>query len=301
VAQFLTQDRSDQLDTLLSVGDTYCELSLAQLRTLLAALEETVPQLAELLSLSLPGDVKYCELLQAAHRQLADEAEKIAANVYRDAAPDPELDHELRALNQAVSVCFETPCATATPPASVPRPESRTVPRATGPTSRSTDGGRAITTDRFGLASRLSSSIRRCRHTRQPLTLLLAELDQFDALLLERGVGGVDSIWNTLSALLDASWERRCVLLQLEESQLAAVFEGCDREQGVRVARDVLEQVRRGLVEQSRCTISLSIGLASLSMPPRNYPASDLIDAAQRCLQGVKLSSGDGIKSIDLL
>jgi hypothetical protein len=44
--------------------------------------------------------------------------------------------------------------------------------------------------------------------------------------------------------------------------------------------------------------LTLSAGLATLEFPPRNFPPRQLIDAAQRCLDGAQLSGGDTLKSI---
>ena len=45
--------------------------------------------------------------------------------------------------------------------------------------------------------------------------------------------------------------------------------------------------------------VSLSAGVATLALPPKNYPPQQLIDAAQRCLGGAQLSGGGNVKSIE--
>jgi hypothetical protein len=35
-------------------------------------------------------------------------------------------------------------------------------------------------------------------------------------------------------------------------------------------------------------------------MPPKNFRTNDLIESAQRCLDGAKSSGGDSVKSIDI-
>jgi hypothetical protein len=44
--------------------------------------------------------------------------------------------------------------------------------------------------------------------------------------------------------------------------------------------------------------MTLSAGLATLEVPPRNFQPHQLIDAAWRCLSGAQLSGGDTLKSI---
>jgi hypothetical protein len=45
--------------------------------------------------------------------------------------------------------------------------------------------------------------------------------------------------------------------------------------------------------------ITLSAGVATLALPPKNYPPQQLIDAAHRCLGGAQLSGGGNVKSIE--
>jgi hypothetical protein len=42
------------------------------------------------------------------------------------------------------------------------------------------------------------------------------------------------------------------------------------------------------------------VGVATLSLPPKNFPADDLIAAAHRCLGAAKTSGGNSLKSIGL-
>jgi hypothetical protein len=48
-------------------------------------------------------------------------------------------------------------------------------------------------------------------------------------------------------------------------------------------------------------SLSISMGLASLDVPPKNFPAQELISAASRCLSGAHLAGGDTLKSIELV
>ena len=89
-------------------------------------------------------------------------------------------------------------------------------------------------------------------------------------------------------------------LLALSPCRLAILLEGYDRQQGVELAR----QLQRGLnywsLERGHSTLTLSIGLATVSLPSKNFRPGDLTEAAERRLQGVLCSNGDGVKSIDI-
>lgn len=92
-------------------------------------------------------------------------------------------------------------------------------------------------------------------------------------------------------------------LMQVGDDRFAVVFEGCERQPAVELARQLVRCVRQWSAEQTATqghAISLSAGIATLAMPPKNFPCQDLIDAAERCLHGVQLSGGDSVKSIDI-
>ena len=49
-----------------------------------------------------------------------------------------------------------------------------------------------------------------------------------------------------------------------------------------------------------RTTLTLSVGVATVSLPPKNFPARDLLAAADRCLYGSRASGGGVVKSIEI-
>ena len=68
------------------------------------------------------------------------------------------------------------------------------------------------------------------------------------------------------------------------------------------MARELLRDVPPRLSGEflsSHQVASLSAGLATLTVPPKNFPPETLIDAAERCLYGAQISGGV-IKSISL-
>jgi GGDEF domain-containing protein len=100
---------------------------------------------------------------------------------------------------------------------------------------------------------------------------------------------------NALRGELDASGQ--CV--NLGEGQFAIVLRDCDRADGLETAR----QLRRAAAALCHDTdaITLSIGLASLAVPSKNFPAHELIAAAARCLSAAQLAGGDTVKSIEIV
>jgi PleD family two-component response regulator len=62
-------------------------------------------------------------------------------------------------------------------------------------------------------------------------------------------------------------------------------------------------QLAQGLATNgadSQTSATISIGVASLSLPSKNFPSDNLLKAAARCLDAAKLSGGNTLKSIDV-
>jgi HD-like signal output (HDOD) protein/GGDEF domain-containing protein len=298
IARFLDHPDSALLGEALDIGNRYVNLKFAQLESLVISLQETVPQLAEVLSLRLPGDVKYSEVLLEAYRQLTRVTEDMAQDPLCDVAPDGSLLDEQQALQQALGQ-YADGARRAQPPQGSPEAtvaaQVDRAPVAVRPAARE-----MVVTDNQGMIARLAAAIRGSRQLRQPLTLLLADVDHYDSLLVTNGVDGMNRLFVKFAKTLHTVWDRPVEVLQVGESRLAAIFSDCDRQQGVGLARDFARHFRQ-LTDHAAASVGFSVGLASVSMPPRNFPAEDLLDAAQRCLQGVQLSGGDGVKSIDIV
>jgi PleD family two-component response regulator len=89
----------------------------------------------------------------------------------------------------------------------------------------------------------------------------------------------------------------------VSEGRFALVWNGCDRREATEFARQVVRGVRewgQQRLEGRAVSFSLSVGLATVTQPTRNFPARELVTAAERCLSGAQTSGGDCVKSIEL-
>jgi hypothetical protein len=79
-------------------------------------------------------------------------------------------------------------------------------------------------------------------------------------------------------------------------------MEDCDRPLAVELTRRMVHGIRQWSQQRGEHMpqVTVSAGLASLSLPPKNFPAHELIEASQRCLNAAQLSGGDVVKSIDI-
>jgi PleD family two-component response regulator len=85
--------------------------------------------------------------------------------------------------------------------------------------------------------------------------------------------------------------------------QFAVILPDCDRRQAVDASNELVAGVRDAAslsVASCAAVATVSIGVASVALPPKNFPAAELIRAAERCLGGARLSGGNAVKSIEI-
>ena len=87
------------------------------------------------------------------------------------------------------------------------------------------------------------------------------------------------------------------------EAGFALILPKCERRLAVEMGDQLMQAMRRvrpgrrGGVQQP---IILGVGVATLRLPPKNFPAQELLTAAQRCLYGSRACGGGVVKSIEI-
>jgi HD-like signal output (HDOD) protein/GGDEF domain-containing protein len=299
LARLIEQPYGSALHDLLGSGGRYCDLSYEKVQEIMAALQPKVEELAKVLALELPEEKSYVDLLIAAQRGMADEA--LAAQYLAPAAEDELLRLTGQIKSEMAGILGHGGARQAAPPAKVRinPAEQRLESRDGGQRSRERPRGALVIAD-ASLASRVGSAIQRCRLARKPISLALFEIERFGDLLLELGPDELSELTHWLREALSDWSGQRAYAAFVSDSCFAIVWEDCPRSEGIRVSRQALAEIKRssrhrmaGLTE-----LALSAGLATLESPPKNFPAQELIDAAQRCLGAAQLSGGDTVKSI---
>jgi HD-like signal output (HDOD) protein len=300
VTELLTQQRPHLLNRLLEAGSLYRGLTRDQLEILVRSLEQKVPQLAEVLSLTLPDRVDYGSILLEAYRQLADMTDDCTLHGFCDHTQEGAVLAETRALSAAVerftSVSQRGP-STTTSAIAPAKPRSTSVAIQPGLTEHRTA---VRPTDDRALLRFVSAAVGRCRQARRPISLLLAELDDFASVLASGGPERASQTIRMLKAAIEETTGHDVLSLTSPASRLALILEDYDRQQGIEFGRQIVDGVRQWSLDRGGPAVSVSAGLATLAMPPKNLASRELIDAAERCLHGVQLSGGDSIKSIDI-
>ena len=303
LARLIEQPFGSSLHDLLRDGRKYCGLTFEKLRPIVSALQNKVADLAEVLSLELPAGERYTDLLVASQARLAEITADAAAELATH-APEAsllELAGHLRREVQLVTRESRLPL-----PQDAAPPLRRVTDETGGePRTRRQPAGPAVLTPVVGepgLAGRVAAAINRCRLARGPLSLALLAVDQFSDLLLQLGPGGATDLVHWLRRDL-ANWAgQRSPAAVIGESTFALVWENCPRSEAVQMVRQILSNTKSWRMPGANfqdAEISLSAGVATLALPPKNYPPQQLIDAAQRCLGGAQLSGGGNVKSIE--
>jgi len=273
----------------------------------------------------LSDGIDYCGLLRRAHEQLSDVAVSVAGDLIsqreacRAAAGGCEnesLLEGLQALSEAVSQVSES----GVEPVGASRaagPDWGSVPPEPAPAAMSGAGSQTATTACDiggeirsvsaavdpGLAGRLAAAVAACRGSRCPLSLLLAEFEDVDTLMLTCGVQGVEDLRRFLESACSSLDHDPAICLPHGEAGAAVILPDCDRQRAVQLGSRLIDSVRRLASSRSRDgrpTISVSVGAATVALPPKNFPPDDLLDGAARCLYGSHASGGGVVKSIEI-
>jgi len=133
------------------------------------------------------------------------------------------------------------------------------------------------------------------------LALVIFEIDHFADVLLQLGpTGATEAVYSLRAALAQWTGERGDAQL-IGENRLAMLWPDCPRSEAVRLARHALATIKPWSSERLHlpASLSLSAGLATLAVTPKNFPADELISAAFRCLSAAQLSGGDTVKSFE--
>lgn len=312
-------------------------IGLEQLEQQVSVLKEKVDQLGEILSVPLSKHDDYVELLRRAHRRLSETAAEVACELLvaeqpgsAASAAGQALSEQCQTLGSAFAQTVRSwdgpsaaepgektlSAATARRQASAAKPNDRG--GSNNPLLAATlegAGGAASHTDHRpatrcradsidpGILGRIGAAVAGCRQSRRPLTLMLAELHDMENLLVLHGVEGLGRLrhlleeccWSLDHPFLECVPHRDCGFL--------LILPDCDRQPGVVLGQQLLRQFKQlapAANGAGRPAVVVSVGSATVSMPPKSFPAADLLKAAERCLFGAHSSGGNVVKSIEI-
>lgn len=154
-----------------------------------------------------------------------------------------------------------------------------------------------------GIVGQLTAAVNACRQSRCALSLLLVAVNDMEDLVLTRGVEGFGKLRRLLGATCQSLEHPQMTCVPQGEAGFVLVLPDCDRSSAVQYGNLLIDRMRRLATvgdRDHRTTLTLSVGLATVSLPPKNFPARDLLAAADRCLYGSRASGGGVVKSIEI-
>lgn len=306
IATLLADRRANALDRFLRrlrarEGHIPFDLEAAVLR-----IEKTVNQLADVLSLELPVREGYPDLLAEAHDRLAAVAAEAAGELmladFERVKESPASAREATELARAMDRLLRR--GTLREPAEIetPRPARPSVPRRA-------DSAAALATlpelatDDPSLSGRLAALAAACRQHRWPLSLLLVQVDNVSDAVFQRGAAEGLRLSDRVGELCAALDCPGAVSLTVAESRFAVILPNCDRVRAVSLANGLVSAV--GGLDAEHPThdqprLGVSGGVASVSQLPKNFPISELVTRADRCLFAAQACGGGLVKSIEI-
>lgn len=302
LAELVGNSRLDVLPDLLEVCEKYCGMDREQLNQLMGQLQPQVKQLAEVLSLQLPEDKDYQQLLTDAHQQMSLLAESIAEPLSRTGTEEKSYANVMAGashLRTAVDAFLQRPLLKDESERSLPAATSDSRSLAHG-TPNATPTDHSVNTDEMRFKTTLTISVGQSRSLRQPISLVIL------------GITGESTNNPHHQTLLDQVLNAACLQVTEESAiieprgltQRVVILPDHDRQQSVRYAQQMLDCVQATLqhLEAKGTTMSClaGAGVASVTLPPRNFPPLDLFETAERCLAAAHSGDSATVKSLEI-
>lgn len=311
LADLLVERRPSALSKLLASESPH-PLSTEQLRGLCSRLQERVESLADVFSLELPRGLDYSDVLVEAHSKLASLAEEVAREMLMPGGSsgrgpqdaEHQLLHQVQHLAVALSAITRPGSAEAAEP-EPPRPRVAPARPAPAAPARCAPAEAAVAVAEVDpvLLNWLATAVTACRQARLPLSLALIELDNRQRLEREQGELQMEKLAGQLGDVCRSLDARAMVCLQVRRTAFALVLPGWDRDQAADLSDQLLPRVRQITVEQpdgQLAALSASVGMATVTLPPKNFVPQVLLDSAARCLAAAQRSGGNTLKSIGI-
>jgi GGDEF domain-containing protein len=308
LVQVVGHQQFNLLPDLLEAGRVYRGMTKQKLTTLVEGLQPQVDQLAEVLSLELLEKRDYVQMLLSAHEAMVALSEDMAGGIHSD--QDDDQEHELllaqtRELSQAMRDFLERPGGHL---ATDRRPDKHIVGHAAHPRAGAVSAPRAVEmtqiTNPPAMLHMLLAAANRCREHRRELSLLLVEPNRFSpqtGACVPLAGRQVQLALHQACSPLDPE---DVSLMPLGEERMAAVLSNCERIMAVAVAHNVIAAIGKYAASMPNTsddiTATVSIGIATVGVVPRNFDAMRLIERAERCLSAARACGISTVKSIEV-
>ncbi|QDT01452.1 HDOD domain-containing protein [Adhaeretor mobilis] len=297
LAQLVAQRRIKVLPELLEAADAYAGLNRDQLNALVATLQEHVEQLADVLSVSLPEQTDYLEVVAEAHERLAGVAEETTKQLGPVSADDEmgsaELAGKTALLQSAVATLAETP--------DVEQGDSQLDSDSQEPAEKDQNCARESAKPQAvaqSFENRLTLTVGQCRAARQPLSVIWLAVEASPS-LDSKSLAVLNQLFDAVCRQVD---HEGTDFSAVEPATRAVLLADCERSEAIDLAHQALQRLRSVLKQLAAggklppCT--LSAGVATVALAPKNFPPAALLETAQRC-QAAAQAAGT-VKSLEI-
>ncbi|HEX4414912.1 MAG TPA: HDOD domain-containing protein [Lacipirellulaceae bacterium] len=302
LAQLVGQERLSVLPELLEAGKLYRGMTKSKLIALVEDLQPQVDQLGQVLALELTGERNYMQMLVDAQRHMAVLGEEIASDA---TGADDEIYNQLLAHTDELTEAMQWFLAGKRRPAESNPSQSRK----DAIHSRQFSGRGAVgrthsdTANHSVLLRNLTSAATRCRERRHELSLIIAECSG-EALANTSQAGGSDHAQQALASACSALRNEKATIVVLPEGCVAAILTNCDRRGALAVAHDAISTFNKvanpDTDGDAQGAAMLSLGVATVSLVPKNFDALRIVESAMRCLTAVRSGGISAVKSIEV-
>ncbi len=323
ITLLLLEGRDGALEELLDVGRAYHGLTAEQVSVVVDGVQTKVEQLAAVLLQKLPDDLNYKDVLERARQQLAQMSAEVTVDMLQmqrelTAARSTSLllgeeVRQLRAAAQDYDVALRRPAA---PDVAQPATADLAAlgvlpvqPQATAAGPQAMPAVRSATIldpeadDDPALLGQLRAAAVGCRQSREALSLLLFEVDRHVELAFHYGLERAEFMLDQVSRLANELDHQGAMCRQVRDSRYAIVLPGCDRREAVQLGNQLLGKVRKLTLNATAGgppPLTISLGIASVAVPPKNFQGERLAESAARCLYGAQASGGNSLKSLEI-
>jgi len=298
LAELVGQNRLNALPELMEAGELYCGLDKPRLRELVTQLQPKVDQLAQVLSLEGIDQADYLAIVSAAHEQMSELVESLVQPPDQTSRRDylanfSSLD-ETQELREAVGdYCQCKPPA----PADVDDPDRPNNGTPVG--KKFLEGPSAEADNPSSFLQTLTLAVGHCRSQRIPLSILLLEINSAASPATDEAI---------LPHLLEAACREERWSSLVAESEVpnrrTLILPGFDRREALQVAyaafRHVEDSQRRLASLGREVQAVMSAGVATVSLPPKNFRPLDLVQTAERCLAAATSLETSVAKSLEI-
>jgi HD-like signal output (HDOD) protein/GGDEF domain-containing protein len=155
-----------------------------------------------------------------------------------------------------------------------------------------------------GLRGVVSTAVAACRTARVPLSLLCLEIAPETELLFALGPERTDAVLRAVRKAGERIEHPGARWLPTHDTAFALLLPNCTKQRAVEVGEELMSMLRVAIARvasDAAASITLSAGAATISLPPKNFPAQELIDRAASSLYAARAAGGDCLKSIEIL